>query len=113
MHTHQLLEFVDKSVLTYPIDSLVHHVFDFHDRPPLLDFACTREIHPRFPRRLALYNGSSPVIPANDPPEVERALWRLGPIGRLGGASGVHVNGPLPTPLARAHAVCSKYLRKC
>jgi len=33
-------------------------------------------------------------IPLNDPPDVERPLWHLGPIGR-------HVNGPLPTPWAK------------
>src|SRR5215510_9469967 len=59
MLAHQFREFGDRSVWTDPIDSLVHHVFDFHDRPPLLDLRALGEIQPRFPRRLALYNGSS------------------------------------------------------
>jgi hypothetical protein len=57
---------------------------------------------PRFPRGLALYNGSSPVIPANDPPEVERPLWRLGPIGRLGGPAGGARERATADPLGEA-----------
>src|SRR5262249_34520117 len=45
MLTHQFREFGDGRVWTDPIDALVHRVFDFHGRPPLLKFA----YQPRFP----------------------------------------------------------------
>jgi hypothetical protein len=46
MLTHQFREFADRSVWTNPIDSFVHHVFDFHDPPPLLDFAHSVKSNP-------------------------------------------------------------------
>jgi hypothetical protein len=39
MLTHQFCEFGHRRVWTDPVDSLVHCVFDFHGRPPLLKFA--------------------------------------------------------------------------
>src|SRR5258706_5760439 len=42
MLTHQFREFGDRDVRTDPVDALVHRVFDFHVRPPLLEFAYTR-----------------------------------------------------------------------
>src|SRR6266576_6922597 len=38
MLPHQFREFGDGSVGADPVDTLVHHVFDFHGRPPLLEF---------------------------------------------------------------------------
>src|SRR5262252_10712412 len=46
MLTHQFREFGDRRVWTDPVDALVHCVFDFHGRSPLLKFA----YQPRFPR---------------------------------------------------------------
>src|SRR5262249_40903872 len=40
--THQFGDFGDRGVGTDPVDALVHHVFDFHGRPPWLEFGCTR-----------------------------------------------------------------------
>src|SRR5262245_1605674 len=47
MLTHQFCEFGHRRVWTDPVDALVHCVFDFHGRPPLLKFA----YQPRFPSR--------------------------------------------------------------
>src|SRR5262245_41066808 len=46
MLTHQFCEFGNRGVRTNPIDSLAHHVFDFHDPPPLLDFAHSVKSNP-------------------------------------------------------------------
>src|SRR5215472_16759789 len=46
MLTHQFRELGDRRVWTDPVDALVHCVFDFHGRSPLLKFA----YQPRFPR---------------------------------------------------------------
>jgi hypothetical protein len=45
MLTHQFREFGDRRVWTNPVDALVHCVFDFHGRPPLLKLV----YQPRFP----------------------------------------------------------------
>src|SRR4029077_7522855 len=39
MLTHQFREFGHRRVWTNPVDALVHCIFDFHGRPPLLKFA--------------------------------------------------------------------------
>src|ERR1700686_369363 len=38
MLPHQFREFGDRGVGADPVDTLVHHVFDFHGGPPLLEF---------------------------------------------------------------------------
>jgi hypothetical protein len=38
MPPHQFREFGDRGVGADPVDTLVHHVFDFHGGPPLLEF---------------------------------------------------------------------------
>src|ERR1700694_655194 len=38
MLPHQFREFGDRGVGAYPVDTLMHHVFDFHGGPPLLEF---------------------------------------------------------------------------
>jgi hypothetical protein len=48
--THQFCEFGHRRVWTDPVDALVHCVFDFHGRPPLLKFA----YQPQFPSRLTI-----------------------------------------------------------
>jgi hypothetical protein len=45
MLTHQFREFGDRRVWTNPVDALVHCIFDFHGRPPLLKLV----YQPRFP----------------------------------------------------------------
>src|SRR5258708_17243968 len=41
MPPHQFREFGDRGVGADPVDTLVHHVFDFHGEPPSLGFRCT------------------------------------------------------------------------
>src|ERR1700680_4197146 len=38
MPPHQFREFGDRGVGADPVDTLMHHVFDFHGGPPLLEF---------------------------------------------------------------------------
>src|SRR5215471_4171451 len=66
MLMHQFREFGDRSVWTDPIDSLVHHVFDFHDPPPLLDLAHSVKSNPGSLDALDYTTGSSPTPAADE-----------------------------------------------
>src|SRR5258708_644226 len=63
MPPHQFREFGDRGVGADPVDTLVHHVFDFHGEPPSLGFRCTwcNAARPPFSQ---LYNRSGATAPA-------------------------------------------------
>src|SRR4029077_19467019 len=63
MLTHQFREFGDRRVWTNPVDALVHCIFDFHGRPPLLKLV----YQPRFPSPFD-YNTDRFLLDSQPPP---------------------------------------------
>jgi hypothetical protein len=69
-----------------PIDSFVHHVFDFHDPPPLLDFAHSVKSNPgsldasdyTTDRALLGLSAATAAVPPLAPPRSSRPKFPTG-----------------------------------